>query len=62
MALFVDLCLIRVTCCCSPQFGEDAEGFDELDVNHDGVVDASEWAKGVDVKMQKNRGMKSRGR
>jgi hypothetical protein len=44
------------------EFGEEAaEKFDALDANHDGVVDATEWADGVDIKMKKNRGQKSRG-
>jgi hypothetical protein len=54
------LCSAVVLCCV--QFGEEAaEKFDALDANHDGVVDATEWADGVDIKMKKNRGQKGRG-
>jgi hypothetical protein len=38
------------------QFGEEAAAkFDSLDVNQDGVVDASEWASGADVQTRGNR-------
>jgi hypothetical protein len=54
------LCSALLWCCV--QFGEEAaEKFDALDANHDGVVDATEWADGVDIKMKKNRGQKGRG-
>ena len=38
------------------EFGEEAaQKFDALDVNKDGVVDAAEWADGVEVSTRKNR-------